>query len=155
MDFTPETLPILDHYLRQTRDLAPHRPESLPLVTTAAGVYIGEVLRRRYACAWVQDDDDDSLGWYLAFEDHELTVFPVAIAHIAIHGEDADREIETLRFKDDERDLVANHLADLPAVETEEYLSPSTRVEVVDIAIDLIRAYREAASQDETPAESD
>ncbi len=152
LDFTPETLPVLDHYLRSARDLSAQRPESLPLVTAAAGVYIGELLRRRYPCAWNQDDDDP-MGWFLEFDDHLMTVYPVAIAHVAIGGEEAEPDFEVIRFKDDEREIVSTHLADLPPVSEEEYIAPSTRVEVVDIAVDLIRAHRRKA--DEEPALGD
>ena len=37
---------------------------------------------------------------------------------------------------------MTDHLADLPQVSEEEFLSPSTRVEVIDIAVDLLRAHR-------------
>lgn len=150
LDFTPETLPVLDHYLRSARDLSAQRPESIPLLTAAAGAYIGELLRRRHPCTWNQDDDDP-MGWFLEFDDHLMTVYPVAIAHVAIAGEDADAEFEVIQFKDDEREVVSAHLAELPAVSAEEYLAPSTRVEVIDIAVDLLVAYRQKMEEDPSP----
>ena len=150
LDFTPETLPVLDHYLREARDLGTQRPESLPLLVATAGAYLGELLRRRHGCAWNQDDPDP-LGWFLVFDDDLLTVFPVAMAQVAAVGEEADRELEFIRFRDEERELVVAHLAELPPVTDEEYLAPSTRVEIIDMAIDLIRAYREARDQEPAP----
>ena len=45
LDYTPETLPILDHYLRGVR--ATSRDEITNLVAPAAGAYFGEVVRRQ------------------------------------------------------------------------------------------------------------
>ncbi len=154
LDFTPETLPVLDHYLRQARDLSAQRPESLPLVTAAAGVYLGEVIRQRHACHWNQDDDDP-MGWFLDFDDDVMTVYPVAMAHIAIVGEDADADLDVMQIKEEERDLVAARLSELPAVSAEEYLAPSTRVEVIEMVIDLIRAYRRSKEHDPIPPDLD
>lgn len=153
LDFTPDTLPVLDHYLRQAHELTSDRPESIPLLTAAAGAYLGELIRKRHGCHW-NLDDDDPMGWYLEFDDDLMLVYPVAIAHVAMAGEDADADVDVIRFKDDERDLVIAHLADLPPVSSEEYVAASTRVEVVDIAVDLIRAHRQQQEQ-EPPLPSD
>ena len=44
LDFTRETLPVLDHYLRQSVRGA--RDEAVDLMARVAGAYFGEVVRR-------------------------------------------------------------------------------------------------------------
>ena len=44
LDYTPDTLPLLDHYLRTVPENA--AGEVLALIAPAAGAYFGEVVRR-------------------------------------------------------------------------------------------------------------
>src|SRR5262245_8258710 len=49
LDYRPETLPILDHYLAGVpRD----QPETVKLVAAASGAYFGEVCRRALGGGW-------------------------------------------------------------------------------------------------------
>src|ERR1044071_4902274 len=52
LDFRPETLPLLDHYLATRREelLAARaaNPEAMGLVARAAAAYFGEVVRRHF-----------------------------------------------------------------------------------------------------------
>src|SRR5690349_4012336 len=45
LDFTSDTLPVLDHYMESVKDLRTERPELVPLVARATGAYFGEVVR--------------------------------------------------------------------------------------------------------------
>lgn len=140
LDFEPETLPLLDHYLRQARKDAQDRPETIPLLATVAGCYLGELLRQRHGGRWTVEGDDAE-AWSLQLSDAPITVLPVVLAREAITG-DSDPELAPIQISDDLRQAVADHLADLPEVSEDEFLSPSTRVEVVDIAVDLLRAHK-------------
>lgn len=55
LDLTPETLPLLDHYLMTVRD---PRPEIVDLVSRSAGAYFGEVVRALYPARWHAPADD-------------------------------------------------------------------------------------------------
>lgn len=140
LDFEPETLPLLDHYLRQAQKDALDRPETIPLLATVAGSYLGELLRRRHGGTWTVEGDDAET-WSLQLLDAPVTVLPVVLAREAITGV-ADPELAPIQIADDLRQDVTDHLADLPDVSEEEFLSPSTRVEVIDIAVDLLRAHK-------------
>src|ERR1044071_2601851 len=48
LDFTSDTLPVLDHYAATVRASRRERPELTPLVARARGAYCGEVVR-----AWI------------------------------------------------------------------------------------------------------
>lgn len=145
LDFEPETLPLLDHYLRQARDDSSRRPETLPLIATVAGSYLGELLRRRHACAWIIEDPQEPLGWQLDFEGLDLAVFPIAIAREALTGV-SDPELVVIALGEEDRKLVAERLARLPAVREDDFFAPSTRVEVIDIAVDIMLARKHAAT---------
>src|SRR6188768_3178203 len=55
LDYAPDTLSILDHYLEEGRKSAAERPEAAALLAHAAGAYFGEVVRRRYPSWWRLD----------------------------------------------------------------------------------------------------
>ena len=83
LDFTRETLPLLDHYLEQARGSVRERPETLPLVASAAGAYLGEVVRRLHRCWW-RADSRDPLDWRLEFRDVFLCFHPVQMIQAAL-----------------------------------------------------------------------
>jgi hypothetical protein len=145
LDFEAETLPVLDHWLRGAR--ADERPEAAALVARAAGAYIGEVVRRRHASWWRVEGGDPS-SWRIELRDVFLSFAPVDVARDAMgldRGPDGELlDVASLDLDDDDREAVSARLAELPRVSDEELRSPSTRVEVVDIAVEAIRQ-RQAA----------
>lgn len=148
LDYTPETLSLLDHYLAAARAEAVARPETVPLLAQAAGAYFGEVVRRRHA-AWWRTDGDDPTYWRVELEAAYLAFSPVQIVHDALLLPEEERESESrLELTEEDRDAIADRLADLPAVSVEEYFAPTTRLEVIDIAVEAIRARRMAAGED-------
>ena len=146
LDYEPETLPLLDHYLAEARAAAPERPEARALVAHAAGAYFGEVVRRRYPSWWrIGDAADDPGAWRIELEPVFLSFSPAQLVADALanEGEVSEPEArERLELEDDDRGAVAARLADLPEVREEELRAPSTWLEVIDIAVDAIRARR-------------
>ena len=139
LDFSAETLPLLDHYIGTRRSELVSRPETIGLVGRAAGAYFGEVVRRRFRSFWHLASDDPST-WEVRFEPVYLAFSPLAVAYDAItHG---DEEGPTAHFQldDQDREAVEVRLAELPAASDEEFFSFSTRLEVLDIAVDAIKA---------------
>lgn len=82
-DFTRDTLPLVDHYLAQSRQAVRERPETLPLIAQAAGAYFGEVVRRTYPCWW-RLDRAEPVEWRLEFRDVYLAFHPVEMAYAAL-----------------------------------------------------------------------
>lgn len=149
-DYQPETLPLVDHWLREGRAAVQLRPETVPLLAHAAGAYFGEVVRRRYA-AWWRTESSDPAAWRVELRDVYLSFCPVDVARDALgleRGPD-DELLEATSFDldDDDREAVAARLAELPEVEEEEYRAPSTRLEVLDIIVDAIRRKQVAEEQ--------
>jgi hypothetical protein len=205
LDYQPETLPILDHYLVQSRQEARARPEVLSLIAQTSGAYLGEVVRRRYA-SWWSTEGTDPTEWQIELEAVYLAFSPVRIVLEALlragaadrasgagaadrasgagaadrasgagatsdkngGGDDAraqegsapdeddeDEEEEEsalgaarLELEEEDHEAVMARLAELPPVSEDEFYATSTRLEVIDIAIEAIRARRMAAGED-------
>ncbi|WP_437673302.1 hypothetical protein [Sorangium sp. So ce131] len=159
LDYRPETLPLLDHYLDQARRATSERVETLPVVAHMAGVYFGEVIRRRYPSWWRMEGDDPTY-WQIELESVYLAFSPVLFVREALTrggaaepARDLAEEAPSgdpagLELQDDDREAVAARLAELPPVSEDEYYAPSTRLEVIDIAVDAIRSRRLAAGEE-------
>ena len=153
LDYEAETLSLLDHYLEEGRKAAREKPETAALVAHAAGAYFGEVVRRRHASWWRTESDDPAL-FRIELEAAYLSFSPVQLmadallrteADIADENEEPAEEqdaSERLELDPDDRDAVAQRLAELPPVSDREFYAPSTRLEVIDIAVEAIRARR-------------
>ncbi len=147
LDYEPETLPLLDHYLNDAREAAGQRPEAGALVAHAAGAYLGEVVRRRYPSWWRLDGDDPG-AWRIELEPVYLSFSPVQlVADALLRGSDLEAS-ERLELEDEDREAVAARLSELPPVDEDEFYAPSTRLEVIDIAVEAIRARRLAAGDE-------
>ena len=78
LDFTLETLPVLDHYIAKARENLAERPQLVELVTRSAGAYFGEVVRRAFPSFW-RLPSGDSHDWQVCFEEVFLAFNPVAV----------------------------------------------------------------------------
>lgn len=153
LDYEAETLPILDHYLEEGRAAAKARPEAAALVAHAAGAYFGEVVRRRYASWWRMEGSDPAF-YRIELEAVFLSFSPVQLIADALLREDeaavkdeeesepTEEPIERIEVGEEDRVAVEERLAELPAVSEREFYAPSTRLEVIDIAVEAIRARR-------------
>lgn len=146
LDFTVETLPILDHYLAEARGTLQGKDrETLLVVAHAAGAYLGEVIRRRFPSFWVLTPADPT-EHRVQFMRLFLTVKPVTWVLEALEWTEADGAAGELGLVLDAEDraFVTPRLAELPEVDDEEFVRPSTRVEVLDIVVDAITARQSA-----------
>ena len=55
LEFNSETLPVLDHYLRQASE---SQPTAIALVAATSAAYFGEVVRRRLGGSWHVEHPD-------------------------------------------------------------------------------------------------
>src|SRR5450432_2264297 len=139
LDFTPETLPVLDHYISTRRKELTDKPATLGLVARTVGAYFGEVVRHRIACFWHVPSDDPT-AWEIRLMPVYLAFHPVGVAYDAITHGDQDGPTEYLRIEDEDREAIEMRLSELPAATDEEFFLLSTRLEVLDIAVDAIKA---------------
>jgi hypothetical protein len=140
LDYTPETLSLLDHYVTSAAEEARQRPEALNLVARSVAAYLGEVIRRRYG-GWWHDEGDDVAAWTLRFEPVFMTLSPFALACVALGMSEEEAGLEAgLVIEAEELDEIGSHLAMLPPVPEDEFNLPSTRFDVIHIVIDQLKA---------------
>lgn len=137
LDFTSDTLPLVDQYARDSRAEIAERPESLDLLAGALGAYFGEVMRREHGGFWRTDGDPSA--WRLLFSHVFLSFNPIGMAREALTGEESEGFGAHLQLDDAEREEVEARLKALPDVDPDEFYLPTTRFEVVQIAVDALQ----------------
>jgi hypothetical protein len=156
LDFAPQTLSFVDQWLRDARGEIVRRPEATELIQSAAGAYLGEVIRRAFGGAWVADGH--AAGWRLCLSSVYCAFNPVGMAREALALEPAEDWHAHFDIDAGERDAVEQRLQALPEVSAEDYYAPSTRFDVVEILVHALRAGMQArglADVHFTPADYD
>jgi hypothetical protein len=138
LDGMPDTLSIVDQYVRDARTELLVQPEGLPLLAATVGAYFGEVVRGAFESSWRIEDEHDA--WRLEMESVYLTFNPIGMAHEALTLADAEGWHAHFEMDEAEREDVERRLAALPEVSDDEYYALSTRFDVVEIAVDALRA---------------
>jgi hypothetical protein len=136
LDYTPDTLPILDHYLREAHGI--EREEILNLVAPSAGAYFGEVVRRQLGPGrwhWVSDDFAECR---IEFDRCFLSFNPIGSALEAVLGEEADGYGSTLLLLPEDEALVRASLERTGEVREDDYYRLAVRYEVVEQAVGLL-----------------
>jgi len=141
LDGTPETLSLVDQYVREARKAYVERPESLEVVAPAIGAYLGEVMRQEFAAEWFAEGSHEA--WRLYFHHVFLSFNPIGIAREAITMEEAGGWHAHLALDPAERELIDERLAAMPPVEEEEYYLPTTRFDVLTVVVETLRAHAE------------
>jgi hypothetical protein len=140
LDFTPETLPLLDHYATLSRETVREKPELAPLITRAAGAYFGEVVRARLAGFW-RVPTINVHDWAICSSTVFMWFNPIGIAYDALYsGTEHDGPRSMLRVAPEDHDFLAQRLAALPPLPEDEYFSFSTRFEVIEVAVEALHA---------------
>jgi hypothetical protein len=143
LDGTPETLSLVDQYVREAREAVKTRPESLDLVAPAVGAYLGEVMRQTFGAEWLAEGEYGT--WRLYFTNVYLAFNPIGMGYEAILMTDAEGWNAHLTLDPGERDEIEARLAAMPEVDEEEYYLPTTRIDVVTAVVETLRAKAEAA----------
>jgi len=138
LDFEPETLSLVDQYVRDGRAELVAKPEAVDLLQASIGAYFGETLRRAFGATWFCDGDYD--GWRLDFTYVYLTFNPIGMAREALMLGTADGWHAHLEADAAEREILEHRLASLGEIEEDEFYAPTTRFDVVEIAVDTLRA---------------
>lgn len=149
LDYSVETLPVLDHHCRTARQ-GEAWPDNAEHLAEIVGSYFGETLRRRYhhACRWVLSDDGPH-AWRLEFEECFLCFNPLGAALELLlegqaHGWNADFVTHP------EASLaVENHLDKLPGVAERDFYTLSVRYEVLETIQDFLELWH--ASREDSP----
>jgi hypothetical protein len=143
LDGTSDTLSLLDQYVHDAREAVGAQPASVPLLEAAVGAYFGEVLRRAFDASWSVGDRHDA--WRLDFHNVFLTLNPIGVAHEALALEESEGWHAHIEVDPAEKDEVEARMARLPEVPVEQFYAPSTRFDVIEIAVETLRARALAA----------
>ena len=138
LDFSPETLSLVDQWVRDARAEIAKSPEVLDLVQASAGAYLGEVMRLAYGGMWFAEGEHD--GWRVDMTRVYLSTNPIGMVREALLLETQEGWHAYLEMDPAEREEVDRRLEALPKVEEDEYFAPTTRFDVVGIAVDALRA---------------
>jgi hypothetical protein len=140
LDFTPETLPLLDHYLGEVREELETKPELAELTAHAAGAYFGEVVRRQIKGFWRTPSGslhDHQICSSVAF----VSVNPFGVAYDALYGSaEHGGPRSNLRVAPEDHGYVAARLATVPEVPEEQFYLLTTRIEALEITVEALRA---------------
>jgi hypothetical protein len=155
LDFTQETLPILDHYISQAKG---PREEVLGLIAPMCGAYFGEVVRRTLGPArWhapraataVDTDADDAAGgidpypeYRLEFESIFLHFNPIGMALEALVLQPVDGFGSNLGLLARERIAVEKAVELFGDVRDDDYYRLTIRYEVIEQVVETLRSVK-------------
>lgn len=142
LDFTPDTLPVLDHYLRTLADEDRGKPDEkvVSVVGPCAGAYFGEVVRRgldgfRWHCP-----SDDYQKWRLEGTHVFLSFNPIGAALEALYDETLSDWSAHLSLLPAQRDAVTRSLEASGPVRGEDFHRLAIRYEVLEQALGVLHA---------------
>ncbi len=146
-DGTPETLPLLDHFIdavvkEEARGLVPPpghrlRAQLVHVFAPALGACFGEVVRRYFASRW-REGGGDPLGFVLDFDRCLLRLSPFAAAAEAILRDHVTGGTVVIRPAPRSAEGLRDRLAAAPSLPEEEFFSLSTRFEALQISTEWL-----------------
>ncbi|HEV8548942.1 MAG TPA: hypothetical protein VGQ57_07940, partial [Polyangiaceae bacterium] len=155
LDFSAETLPVLDHYVSTVHETLTERPELASLVARAAGAYFGEVVRTVIPGFW-RIPSANVHDWQLCCRHAYLWVNPVGTAYDALYRSlEHDGPRSLLRSTPEDRPFLERRLETLPPVPEEQYFLFTTRLEVLEVAHEALHARLEEQGYGDTELSED
>ena len=142
LDFLPETLPLVDQYVRDGRPDAKARPETVPLLAASVGAYLGEVMRRQFGAFWFAEGDH--AAWRLYFTRAYLACNPLGMALEALSPEAAEGWHAHFEIDPADSDVVSTRLAAFPDIDADVLSLPTTRFEALTVVYEALRSNMEA-----------
>lgn len=143
LDFSPDTLSLVDQWIRDANRERKGRAELTDLVQGAAGAYLGEVIRRAFGGAWLTCAAGMA-DWKLCLSTVYCAFNPIGMAREALLLEEAEGWHAHFELDPAEREAVEQRLAALPPVRDADFYAPSTRFDVVEILVAALRAAMDA-----------
>jgi hypothetical protein len=142
LDFTTDTLPVVDQYVRDAQKEIGARPETMAILAASVGAYLGEVMRREFGAFWFAEGD--YAAWRLYFTHVYLACNPLGMVLEALDPEEAEGWHAHFEIDPGDADVVAERLAKLPEVEAELFSMPTTRLEALTVVFEALRSHMES-----------
>jgi hypothetical protein len=145
LDYTQDTLPLLDHYLRTATEA---EDEILGLVVPAAGAYFGEVVRRHFGQGTWTTKEDDYAEWRLVVHPGPLSFNPIGVAlECATDGSEGGSQMS---IPDAQREPIESALEHMGEVREDDYYTFAVRFEALELVheklIQLLKAKKQNGS---------
>jgi hypothetical protein len=139
LDFTPDTLPILDHYIENIPEEEDERAaEIVELLTPCIGAYFGEMIRRTTGSARWHDGGEDFSRYRLEFESFYLYFNPMGVALEALEREDYLNWSSHFGMLDQHKAAVSEVLDQAGSVQEDDYYKLTVRWEVLQLIMDAL-----------------
>ncbi len=152
LDSRIETLSVVDFFIRDILteegggELPPvgdyRRADAMHLLAPSIGAYFGEVVRRTFPCRW-RADSDDPKSWVIEFDHVPLRFSPIGAAAEALLEQYAEGWGAALATSQEETEALGERLSAAPPVPEDEFFALTTRLEVLQIAVEWLRAHIE------------
>lgn len=137
LDYTQDTLPILDHYVRSADGAA---VEVMELMAAPTGAYFGEVVRRHVEGLRWHAPEYDHAGVRLEMEPCFLWFNPIGVAREVIARAPEPDWNAHLQLLDADRPLVESALEHAGDVNETDYFTFSVRYEVIELVSSVLIA---------------
>jgi hypothetical protein len=142
LDGTQDTLPLLDHYLR---DAANEDDEVLGLVVPAAGAYFGQVLRHHLGGGRWLGVGQDYEAFRLVLDPGPITFNPIGVVYECVTG--APSEGGEISVPKEHERVLKDVLAAMGDVREEDYYTLAVRLEVLEQLQTSLARISSAAAQ--------
>jgi hypothetical protein len=147
LDFSNETLPLLDHYARGAREQLQTRPEALALLAHTTGAYFGQVVASELTGSWRVVNEDPN-GWLLCLQPVFLAFNPIGVAYDVLTFSTAHAgPASQLRLLPPDAEMVQARLLALPETSEDDYYTFSTRFDTLQITFEALRAQMSEGGQ--------
>lgn len=140
LDFTPETLPVLDQYLLDLRaddDGAPDE-KVVAVVAPCVGAYFGEVCRRSLAGLQWTEIPDEYRDWRISGPGGAVTFNPIGVALEALAREPVPGWAGHFTVAKERREAVESALANTGSVREDDFYRLAVRHEVLEQTLSVL-----------------
>lgn len=136
LDYSAETLPILDHYVRTKAAVT--GDEVRDLLTPMLGAYFGEVVRRSMPGARWHVAGEAYTDYRLEFDSFFLCFNPMGVAAEVLEGDDVEGYGTHFQLLDDGRKVVEDALSRSTNVSVDDYYSFTMRFETLELVVSVL-----------------
>lgn len=138
LDFTGDTLSLVDQYVREVRESVKKDAAAFDLVAFAVGGYLGETMRRTFGGEWFVEGEPRQYRLY--FTRVKLSTNPMGLAREALLAAEDEDFPSSFVVDPLYRAFVEERLKDVQPVSEDEYFLPSTRFDTAAFIVELLHA---------------
>ncbi len=147
LDFTADTLPLLDHHLAMARVEAKQSDDLRQLIATSAGGYFGEVVRRHIPGARWHVQPNDFGAWRIELGHVFLHFNPIAMAMEALESGEVKGWSGHLEVLPQDRSLLEQALSRMGEIDEGDYYTLAVRLEVIEQVVAALESAQVARGE--------